>query len=563
VRALRDPARLAAWSLAAVAAGAGVLAWLALEASSDLARGRERLLAGDTTGARDACARAGRWPFTAAAARAGETVTAARRGDSVERALPLHVLDALAPEALLLSALQDGRLEAAAALVDLAGQAGHPLADLYAAALAFERGDEAGARARARTSRVSLDSRGLGSRLQRALAARDAGAVTLLLDRRGELAATVDRDGRLAGTPDTAPLLAGVLERLGAARDGPAARLTVDLALSRLARQALGAVRGSIVIVDPASGAVRAAVSDARTASTEGAAAFEQRREPASIAKVLTAAAAYRAGKDADAEIGRMTCTGVGRYGGKPLWCAWPAGPLQGLDHALAVSCNVAFANLGVPLGAERLVEEYRLWGFDAGVSRLLGAAGRVHTPVTPRQTADLAIGLEQVDVTPLHAALLAAVVANGGRLPEPMLWLGRCGGLGLATGEVPASAGSAVLEPTVARRLRRAMQAAAESGTGAGLAPPGFPVAMKTGTAAQRGVGYHVNYIGFGPLPEPSVAFCVRVTHEPTSPAVTRAAREVTRRLLQLLAAGRVALDLEARRPESRPAGSGDRLEP
>jgi peptidoglycan glycosyltransferase len=556
LRALRDPARLAAWGLAAVAAGAGVLAWLALEASSDLARGRERLLAGDTTGARDAFSRAGRWPFTAAAARAGETVTAARRGDSVERALPLHVLDAFAPEALLLSALQDGRLEAAAALADLAGQAGHPLADLYAAALAFERGDEAGARARARTSRVSLDSRGLGSRLQRALAARDAGAVTLLLDRRGELAATVDHDGRLAGTPDTAPLLAGVLERLGTARDGPAARLTVDLALSRLARQALGAVRGSIVIVDPASGAVRAAVSDARTASTEGAAAFEQRREPASIAKVLTAAAAYRAGKDADAEIGRMTCTGVGRYGGKPLWCAWPAGPLQGLDHALAVSCNVAFANLGVPLGAERLVEEYRLWGFDAEVSRLLGAAGRVHTPVTPRQTADLAIGLEQVDVTPLHAALLAAVVANGGRLPEPMLWLGRCGGLGLATDEVPASAGSAVLEPTVARRLRRAMQAAAESGTGAGLAPPGFPVAMKTGTAAQRGVGYHVNYIGFGPLPEPSVAFCVRVTHEPTSPAVTRAAREVTRRLLQLLAAGRVALDLEARRPESRPAG-------
>ena len=63
-----------------------------------------------------------------------------------------------------------------------------------------------------------------------------------------------------------------------------------------------------------------------------------------------------------------MTCTGVERYGGKPLWCAWPAGPLEGLDHALAVSCNVAFANLGSARSApERLVEEYRLWGFDAG----------------------------------------------------------------------------------------------------------------------------------------------------------------------------------------------------
>jgi cell division protein FtsI/penicillin-binding protein 2 len=58
----------------------------------------------------------------------------------------------------------------------------------------------------------------------------------------------------------------------------------------------------------------------------------------------------------------------------------------------------------------------------------------------------------------------------------------------------------------------------------------------MKTGTGADRGV-YHVNYIGFGPLPEPSVAFCVRVTHGSSSPAVTKAAHEVTRRLLAALA--------------------------
>ncbi len=59
----------------------------------------------------------------------------------------------------------------------------------------------------------------------------------------------------------------------------------------------------------------------------------------------------------------------------------------------------------------------------------------------------------------------------------------------------------------------------------------------MKTGTAAERGQGYHVNYIGMGPLPTAPLAFCVRVTHERTSPAVTTAAREVTRRLLWALA--------------------------
>jgi peptidoglycan glycosyltransferase len=291
------------------------------------------------------------------------------------------------------------------------------------------------------------------------------------------------------------------------------------------------------VLVEPRTGAVLAAVSDARTAAREGAAAFTQRREPASVAKVLTAAAAYRAGLDADAEIKRMTCTGVERYGGRPLWCPWPAGPLQGLDHALAVSCNVAFASLGVRLGGERVVEEYRRWGFDEP-GALLGAAGRVHTrPRTPRQVADLADGLTLVDVTPLHAALLAAVVANDGRMPEPRLLRGPCGRLGLADAPPPPPAGRDVLDPAIARRLRQAMQAVAESGTGAGLAPPGLGVAMKTGTAAERGQGYHVNYVGMLPLPDPGVAFCVRVTHERSSPRVTTAAREVTRRLLTGLA--------------------------
>ena len=71
----------------------------------------------------------------------------------------------------------------------------------------------------------------------------------------------------------------------------------------------------------------------------------------------------------------------------------------------------------------------------------------------------------------------------------------------------------------------------------------------MKTGTAAEWGRGYHVNYIGMGPLPDPAVAFCVRVTNERTSPAVNRAAREVTRRLLAALADRRPALESAARR--------------
>ena len=96
-------------------------------------------------------------------------------------------------------------------------------------------------------------------------------------------------------------------------------------------------------------------------------------------------------------------------------------------------------------------------------------------------------------------------------------------------------------------------MEAVATFGTGASLAPRGFALAMKTGTAAEPGRGYHVNYIGMGPLPHPTLAFCVRVTNERNSPAVTRAAREVTGRLLAALAERHGSVDRAARRQRHR----------
>ena len=68
-------------------------------------------------------------------------------------------------------------------------------------------------------------------------------------------------------------------------------------------------------------------------------------------------------------------------------------------------------------------------------------------------------------------------------------------------------------------------MRAVALYGTGAGLAPRDFPIAMKTGTAAEYRKGYHVNYIGVAPTPDAAVAFSVRITYRPNSRAVNLAA--------------------------------------
>ena len=93
-----------------------------------------------------------------------------------------------------------------------------------------------------------------------------------------------------------------------------------------------------------------------------------------------------------------------------------------------------------------------------------------------------------------------------------------------------------------------------------------GFPVAMKTGTASDPRYGFHVNYIGFGPLPEARVAFCVRITHQGTSRRVRMAAVEVTARLLRKLRAVSKKRGWDTPHPADDTSGSrlvklGDRL--
>jgi cell division protein FtsI/penicillin-binding protein 2 len=189
-------------------------------------------------------------------------------------------------------------------------------------------------------------------------------------------------------------------------------------------------------------------------------------------------------------------------------------------------------------VGRTGLVAEFRRWGFDREALDLPGSGRVVQPEGDARQLADLAIGLEATDITPLHAALMAAVFANGGAMPVPRFVVAVDGRLGRSPEPLPRAAPRQVIPEAWLPRLLQAMRAvAAPGGTGAWLAPEGFPVAMKTGTAALPGAGYHVNYIGIGPLPDPRLAFEVRITHQRNSRRVRRAAREVTRALLEGLA--------------------------
>ena len=105
----------------------------------------------------------------------------------------------------------------------------------------------------------------------------------------------------------------------------------------------------------------------------------------------MTAAAALRAGHDADAEVRRMVCNGSQRYEGGVLWCSTPGGPLTGgLKQAFAISCNIAFANLAIEVGWPAMVDELHRWGFDRPRDEVPGAGRVLKTSGTQRELASL-----------------------------------------------------------------------------------------------------------------------------------------------------------------------------
>ena len=406
-------------------------------------------------------------------------------------------------------------------------------------------------------------------RLRRAQAVDASGVHQLLFDRRGRPLGSIGDDRSLTLVEDlpaglvpvelATHLLPPALQPPGLAAAGPGAmsgsaaaralRLTIDRAWSEAADTALGREEGAIAIVEIPSGAVLAAVSNrgrSRRWRSNGDSVLDP-REPASIAKLITTTAAMRAGLDPDQEIADMTCRGSVLMDGQRLYCSAINGRLRGLTAAMASSCNVAFAKLAIEVGDRALVEEYERYGFVIGgrngepVPR--NAVGVVHEYRHPgRQLGDLSIGLEEASITPLGAALFAAILSDG-RRREPSFVLQADGLLGISprtpAGDGPRE-GVEVLDPSWLPVLHESMRAVVSpGGTANRVAPKRLRVAMKTGTARDPDKPFHVNYVGFFPSDErqpPRYAFAVRVTGQPTSARVRRAGYAVTFRLLRAL---------------------------
>jgi cell division protein FtsI/penicillin-binding protein 2 len=186
------------------------------------------------------------------------------------------------------------------------------------------------------------------------------------------------------------------------------------------------------------------------------------------------------------------------------------------LTSAFGHSTNVVFAKLAdrdLDPATLRATAERFLFNVPIPFSRPVEVS-RAAIPDEPFAAATTAAGFGEVRLSPLHGALLAAIVANGGVLVPPVL-------VEDADGAAPPAT-RRVVDEAVAVRLAEMMRETVASGTARRtFRRPGGPlrgveVAGKTGSLAEpRPYRDYTWFVGYAPADRPEIAVATVVAND------------------------------------------------
>jgi len=311
----------------------------------------------------------------------------------------------------------------------------------------------------------------------------------------------------------TLQVVDGAFEREVVTREGGVRlRYTLHPELSEAVWKSLARGRfplAHVVVMDPATGTVLA------YASTDPARFPPDKTYPAaSLVKVITAAATL----DRAPQAAREAC----RYVGSPwrLTRDRLEPPRRGnevdMRKALATSNNQCFARWAVrAVGTNALLDAIDRFGMLT-TPALGHPEGRARDPGEDALAlGQLGSGLDGLQITPLHAAQLAATLAEG-RLVEPRWVAGAWDEHGRALPLPGSSPSRQVLTPELAGQLRGWMVDTTVRGTarrafrtrGGRPLLGGIPVSGKTGSLnGTDPKGHYEWFIGVAPAGEPKLA--------------------------------------------------------
>jgi len=255
---------------------------------------------------------------------------------------------------------------------------------------------------------------------------------------------------------------------------------------------------------------------------------------PGSTFKTITAAAALDDGvyKPDSTFYDPGYCTEYGKQVKNALDQSGPESfGTVNLVEAFQHSINAVFCNIGQKLGAKRILEEAKKFGFysvppletpaDARSASGLYSNGTLFDPTTGKgfsrvDPGRLAFGQDKMLTTPLQMAMVASAIANKGVEMRPTLIKQVVSPGGSVIKRLHPHVYKVATKPATAGALKNMMVEVVQAGTGTAAQIPGVVVAGKTGTAETCSCNtvYDAWFIFFAPADNPTVAGAVVVEH-------------------------------------------------
>jgi peptidoglycan glycosyltransferase len=310
---------------------------------------------------------------------------------------------------------------------------------------------------------------------------------------------------------------------LGRPKRGGTVITTLVPRVQATARRALGTHQGAVVAIDPNPGFDPQALSTGSDQQIEKAwqqlvtdpdtplvsHAFQDLYLPGSTFKTITASAALennwpptKTWKNPHHLDLPGTDTFIQNFGDE--FCAGGASQVT-TEEAFTESCNVPFAEIGMALGADKMSAQAQAYGL-CRIAPVEGEPAPCLNDtipfILPWQTgrfpqasyfdnneaalARSSIGLDNDLLNPLHIALIASAIANGGTLYDPRLVTEvRDATTGQTITTFDQKEFSHPLTSTSASELRQMMVNVVDHGTATLAQIPNVVVAGKTGTSA------------------------------------------------------------------------------
>jgi peptidoglycan glycosyltransferase len=323
---------------------------------------------------------------------------------------------------------------------------------------------------------------------------------------------------------------------------GAQVELTINPKAQQAAWKGLGDQRGAVVALDPKTGDVLAMVSKpsydpAQLATHNRSDALAAAKKlnadeddplvnraiggnlypPGSTFKLITSAAALANGYNTDTLIDGPASLDLpqttANLANDDHQACGPNNKTT-LLHALEISCNTAYAALGMKLGVQTMREQAQKFGFNQQLSIPLAVQPSTFpADLNQPQLAQSSIGQFEDRVTPLQMAMVAAGIGNDGVVMRPNLVRRVLTDQQKVIEERKPEELSEAVTKDVAEKLTTMMEAVVNTGTGTRAQISGIQVAGKTGTAQHAaGKPPHAWFTCFAPADDPKIAVAVVV---------------------------------------------------